>query len=236
MADRFYVPDALAAGEYCLSGPEAHHLATVRRFQVNDAVVLFNGDGHDYPATLLAVGKKQVLLHVGEAVAVQRERTSPLVIASALPKGDRAEYLVEKLTELGATQFIPLQTQRSVVQPREAKREKFERLVIEASKQCGRNVLMEVTTPMHFDELLAEASLQPLQRLIAHTTEVGSGVPVPSMGSAGVLVAIGPEGGFHPDEVNAALAAGWDCLSFGPRVLRVETAASAACCWANRAE
>src|SRR5213076_1622658 len=97
MSDRFYTPDALAPGEYVLSGPEAHHLAAVRRFGPGDRVVLFNGDGRDHPAEVVAADRKRTLLNVSPAVVADREIPFPLDVAAALPKGDRGDYLVEKL-------------------------------------------------------------------------------------------------------------------------------------------
>ena len=120
MADRFFTADPLGPGEYVLSGPEAHHLAAVRRFAPGDRVVLFNGDGHDYPAEVISVGKKSVVLTILEAVVADRELGFPLVVGSVLPKGDRADFLIEKLTELGVTRFVPLITARAVVQDRKS--------------------------------------------------------------------------------------------------------------------
>ena len=145
MADRFYTPHPLAAGDFTLDGPEAHHLASVRRFVAGDRVTLFNGDGHDYPSEVVGVGKKSVALVVSAGVPADRERRPELWVASAVPKGDRADFLIEKLTELGVARFVPLVTTRSVVVPKGV--EKFERMVIEASKQCGRNVLMRIDPP-----------------------------------------------------------------------------------------
>ena len=150
---------------------------------------------------------------------MNRELPFPLVVASALPKADRADFLVEKLTELGVTRFVPLITARSVVVPKGI--EKFERAVIEASKQCGRNVLMGVDPPQKWLDLLKRTDLPPT-RVVLHTSGAG-GLP---RGAA--AVAVGPEGGFADDEVGAAEAAGWVRASLGPRVLRVETAAVAA--------
>ena len=223
MADRFFTPDALAPGDYTLAGPEAHHLAAVRRFAPGDAVVLFNGDGHDYPAQVVSVGKRAAVLNVLEPRAVDRELPFPLVVASALPKGDRADFLIEKLTELGVTRFVPLLTARAVVQPKPAVVEKFARAVIEASKQCGRNRLMHVDPPQKWADFLARADL-PATRIVLHT---GTGLGRMSA-TGGTALAIGPEGGFASDEVEAALATGWSAASLGPRVLRVETAALAA--------
>src|SRR5262245_8562482 len=140
MSERFYINCPLSPGLVELDGPEARHLATVCRLRPGDAVTLFNGDGLEYPARVTQVGKKQVSVEVLAVESPQRELGFPLVVAAPLPKGDRAQFLIEKLTELGVTNFVPLSTARSVVHPRETKIEKLERYVIEASKQCGRNV------------------------------------------------------------------------------------------------
>ena len=224
MADRFYTADPLGPGEVVLDGSEAHHLATVRRIRPGDEVVLFNGDGNEYPAVVVAAGKKSVVLTVLAARAADRELPFPLVVASALPKGDRADFLVEKLTELGATRFVPLVAERSVVVPKAATAEKLRRAVVEASKQCGRNRLMAVDEPRDWKDFLALPDL-PVTRFVLHTSDAPDR---PVRSDAGVVVAVGPEGGFAPHEVEAAAAAGWRVATLGPRVLRVETAALAA--------
>lgn len=223
MSDRFYTPDALSPGEYALTGPEAHHLSAVRRYQPGDRVTLFNGDGHEYPSEVLSVGKKSVALNILESLSVDRELPFPLVVASALPKGDRADFLIEKLTELGVTRFIPLLTARAVVQPKENVVEKFGRAVIEASKQCGRNRLLTVDKPQLFRTIVQLVDL-PASRLVLHTGPGLSAVRA----AGGCAIAVGPEGGFTSDEIALALAHGWAVASLGARVLRVETAAVAA--------
>ena len=228
MADRFYTPDPLAPGDLTLSGPDAHHLATVRRFAPGDGVVLFNGDGNEYPAEVVAVGKKQVTLSVLRKEVVSREVPFPVVVGSALPKGDRADYLIEKLVEVGATRFVPLVTGRAVVIPKEGTLAKLERGVIEASKQCGRNVLMRVDPPRLWAEFVHLPDL-PGARWVLHT----SGGEPPGRAAGGVAFAVGPEGGFTAAEVELAVAAGWQAATFGPRVLRVETAAVVAVAWAT---
>jgi 16S rRNA (uracil1498-N3)-methyltransferase len=224
MAERFYTPDRLGPGEYHLSGTEAHHLTTVRRFSPGDRVVLFNGDGNEYAAEIIAVGKKSCSLDILSASPVDRELPFPLVIASALPKGDRADYLIEKLTELGVTRFIPLITSRSVVAPKESVVDKFARAVIEASKQCGRNRLMAVDRPRKWREFLD--STGPGSRILLHP-DPGAPQLTAAMG-VGSTIAVGPEGGFSDEEVRQAIAAGWRVSSLGSRVMRVETAAVAA--------
>jgi 16S rRNA (uracil1498-N3)-methyltransferase len=228
MADRFFVTRPPPPGETVLTGPEAHHLAAVRRFAAGDRVVLFCGDGNEYPAEILAVGKKQVTLTVSVAVPVSREVGFRLEIAAALPKGDRGDFLVEKLTELGATRLVPLVTARAVVRPGESRVENLRRAVIEASKQCGRNVLMRVDPPAAWEAFLRAADLPATRYLLHPAISAGVNPAARSNPPADVVVAVGPEGGFTDDEVAAAVAAGWRPVSLGPRVLRVETAAVAA--------
>src|SRR5262249_14599456 len=98
------------------------------------------------------------------------------------------------------------------------------RAVIEASKQCGRNRLMTVDPPQRWAEFVARGDL-PASRLVLHTDPIASGFP---REAAGVAIAVGPEGGFTPEEVTVAVANGWRTVSLGPRILRVETAAMAA--------
>ncbi len=223
MADRYFIDTALSLGVVDLDGPEAHHLATVCRVRPGDAVCLFNGDGHEYPARVVEVAKRSVTLEVTAVESPPREVGYRLEVAAPLPKGDRAQFLLEKLTELGVTSFTPLQTVRSVVQPREAKLEKLQRHVIEASKQCGRNVLLQVQPLIEWKTFCESPVLPPL-RLMAHpNAERGT----QSAERGDIVFAVGPEGGFTEEEIAQALAAGWRPVTLGPRILRIETAALA---------
>jgi 16S rRNA (uracil1498-N3)-methyltransferase len=231
MADRFYVNCELAPGSLVLEGPEAHHLATVRRLRPGDAVYLFNGDGHQYPARVVAVGRRAVTLEVGAGETPPREVGFRLEVAVPLPKGDRAQFLIEKLTELGATAFVPLQTARSVVHPRETRLDKLQRHVIEASKQCGRNVLMRVEPLAAWTDFCSRPDL-PERRILAHPSEsrmADGGWRIEDRGD--VVLAVGPEGGFTEEEIEMARSAGWRVVGLGPRILRVETAALFLTCW-----
>lgn len=222
MAHRFYTNSPLALGPAVLQGPEAHHLAVVCRFREGDPVILFNGDGREYHAEILSVDRKSVALQVHEVLAPARELPFRLEVAAPMPKGDRGDFLIEKLTELGVTDFTPLRTERSVVHPRETKLERLQRTVIEASKQCGRNSLMQVHDLADWPEYLTPRPGE--LRLIADPLAAQS---VTARGGQDVRLAIGPEGGFTPGEMTLALAAGWEGVTLGPRILRIETAALA---------
>jgi 16S rRNA (uracil1498-N3)-methyltransferase len=229
MAERFYVNCELKPGPVHLQGAEAHHLAVVCRLRPGDAVCLFNGDGRQYPARVEEVGKRAASLEVLAVEEPSRELPFRLEIAAPLPRGDRAQFLLEKLTELGVAAFVPLHTVRSVVHPRETKLDKLQRHVIEASKQCGRNVLLQVRPMVDWSEFCTSADL-PEQRILAHPGGEKRGqraFPLDKKHAVPFLAAVGPEGGFTDDEVALASAAGWRVLDLGPRILRVETAAIA---------
>lgn len=232
MAERYYCDASLGLGEVLLQGPEAHHLAAVCRLRPGDLVVLFNGDGHEYPARIESVTKKQVLLNVERVESPERELPYRLVTAAPLPRGDRAQMLLEKLTELGVSDFIPLRTERSVVEPREAKLDKLQRYAIEASKQCGRNRLLRVHGLTSWTELLS-APQWPSLRRVAHVGGAVVGANQLTVGetTADQLLAVGPEGGLTDTEVAQAIAAGWEVVGLGPRILRVETALLALVIW-----
>src|SRR5262249_43170441 len=142
MANRFYISCPLQPGLVTVQGPEAHHLATVCRFRPGDQVCLFNGDGHEYPAQIVSVARRSVTLDILGVETPVREAEVRMEVAAPVPKGDRAQFLLEKLTELGVSTFVPLRTEHSVVHPGETKLERLQRYVTEASKQCGRNTLL----------------------------------------------------------------------------------------------
>jgi 16S rRNA (uracil1498-N3)-methyltransferase len=232
MAERFFVEQPIAGGICTLASDEARHLAAVMRAKVGDEVVVFDGSGAEFLASVTAMRKQAIELDVLERREVSRELDFELTLAVALPKGERQKWLVEKATELGVTRLVPLVTERGVAQPLEGTLARLRRTVIEASKQCGRNRLLEVGDPVEAGPYFAaEASV--LVRLIGEASGQSLGEVEGVKGAAGVVAAIGPEGGFTAAEIEVALRARWQPVCLGPRVLRVETAAVAMAAWAS---
>ena len=225
MSERFYVNLPLAVGPFTLDGPEVHHLATVCRLHPGAEVCLFNGDGHEYPAHITEVARRAISLEIVRVDQPMREFSIPFEVAAPLPKGDRGQFLIEKLTELGVTSYVPLTCARSNTHPRESKRDKLERHVIEASKQCGRNVLMHIGEMTAWESYCTRGDLDGL-RVLAHPYQAEElAAIVNRMNAQPTHIAVGPEGGFTDEEVAMALNAGWHAVSLGPRIVRVETAA-----------
>jgi 16S rRNA (uracil1498-N3)-methyltransferase len=226
MSQRFYVNCPLALGPVRIEGPEAHHLTHVCRLRPGDSVCLFNGDGQEYSAVVVARARNGVELNVLTVKSPVRELPQRLEVAAPLPKGDRGQFLLEKLTELGVAAFVPLRTARSVVHPGETRLEKLQRYVIEASKQCGRNVLMPVAPVTPWQDYCTRHDGPPT-RLVAHPGSADELAAMIGPQSPGLALAVGPEGGFTEEEISLAQSHGWRAVSLGPRLLRIETAAIA---------
>jgi 16S rRNA (uracil1498-N3)-methyltransferase len=227
MADRFYCPDPQTGGRFTLEGDEARHLARVRRLGVGDEVEVFDGRGFASLAIVTLLGRERVeLTAVGQPLG---DRFAPcrLSLATAVPKGERFDWLVEKATELGVARLLPIQTERSVVDPRPAKIDRLRRVIVEASKQCGRSRFMELERPSPWTSV-AESADDGVRLLAQPGGLPPSGWPRAPRGAA-VTLAVGPEGGFTDAEVESARSSGWTIVGLGATILRIETAGLAGC-------
>lgn len=229
---RVHVDQALRAGsEIALPEGPATHLARVLRLGVGDACVLFNGDGHDYPARIVALGKRELRVAIDAATAVERESPLRLVLLQGIARGEKMDLILQKATELGVAELRPLWSQRSEVKLDEARAEKrlahWRSVVASACEQSGRARVPEVVAPLALSAALAALPagglrliLDPDGELAFSTLSVDADAPV--------HLAIGPEGGWSPLDREQLRAAGFAGLRLGPRILRTETAGLAA--------
>ncbi len=225
MIERFYAPDLPLEGPVRLEGDEAHHLVHVRRVRDGSIVELFDGRGRARRAVVRSVGRHDVGLEVESKEGTITPPGPKLTLATAVPKGDRFDWLVEKATEVGVARLIVLKTARSVVDPRSTKLDRLRRVVIEACKQSGRNTLMQLEGPVAWDDFLqAHSPSDPMDRFLADPETCRDESPADHQRALELVLAIGPEGGFDPAEKASALGAGWRRLHLGRHVLRVETA------------
>jgi 16S rRNA (uracil1498-N3)-methyltransferase len=204
-----------------LESLEVHHLR-VRRAGNGESIRLLDGVGGVGEGTL-ELGRKDAVTTVGE---VHRENApAPLVLAIGAGERDRFAWIVEKAAELGVTEIVPLETEltRGVASRiREAQVERFRRRTLEAIKQCGAAWAPQVRDPVALDRFAAEPRTG-IRWLAALEGEV----PPAGVGPAPVTIAIGPEGGFTPEERWALESAGFTPVRFGDHILRFETAALA---------
>jgi 16S rRNA (uracil1498-N3)-methyltransferase len=228
--DRFFYPTLSDGMTVRLLDEEFHHLVHVLRGKVGQHVELFDGQGASAEAVVEQLSKREAQL----ALVGEMQRDPPpgvsLVLGVACPKGDRLKWLVEKATELGVTELIPLLCERSVVEPRETKLAKLEQTVLAACKQSRRNTLMRISEPKPLAEFVAQApdpvwiahpGGEPLMTLLGERSQQPLDPPAP------IWAGVGPEGGFSDTEIEQAVAAGARLVSLGRHVLRVETAALA---------
>jgi 16S rRNA (uracil1498-N3)-methyltransferase len=226
MSRRFFSDSPIIGPVVELTGPEAQHLAKVMRAKTGDEVTLFDGTGCEFAAEVVTVARAVVELRIVERREVDRELPFELTLAVALPKGDRQRWLVEKTVELGCSRLQPIVTTRGVAQPTGNALDRLERAVIEASKQCGRNRLMEIARPQQLADLMTTTD-KSTTRLLAHPDGNDLNFQQACRPGSKTVVAIGPEGGFAAEELTLADEERWSRINLGPRILRTETAAIA---------
>lgn len=226
---RFYVPCPLPdLGTIELPDAVAHHAVRVRRLRDGQAIVLFNGQGGEYPARLQIDGRAAYAC-IDSHAAVERELPGHLTLAQGLASGDRMDWIIEKSVELGVTRFVPIAARRSVLQLEgkrlEKRMEHWQRLVASASEQCGRNRLMDICTPMSLSAWLATAPLPgPDNTLLCHPEGSIPFAQAVAHAPKQLCLLVGPEGGWSEEEQAAARSWGAKPVRLGQRVLRTETA------------
>lgn len=226
--DRFFVEDGIPGpGRLRLEGEAAVHLGRVLRARVGQAVVLFDGRGGEYPASIVALARRAVDLDVAAREDADRESPVPVTLLQGLCRGERMDLVVRKATELGVARIRPVLASRSVVKLDDDRADSrlahWRAVVVSACEQCGRNRLPELLPPLGLAEALA-AHADGTGVLLDPEAPAGPETLDPP-GPAGLVLLVGPEGGLAGDERSAAREAGFRGVRLGPRILRTETAA-----------
>lgn len=229
---RFYVPrDWIRDGAAYLPADQSHHLRDVLRIGTGTTVEIFDGEGKGYAGEVVLDGSDVTVRHLRPLEA--RETRTPLILAAALVKPAKFEWMLEKVTELGVQTIVPLDTHRSDIRippNRIGQRcERWNRIVREASKQCGRFSAPAVCEPQDYASFLERRDFPGFSKLLFYEKAAGLWRPeTAGILSEGAVLCIGPEGGWEDDEVEAAARSGFRVFSLGPWTLRAETAAVAA--------
>jgi len=228
---RFYVPRDCIHGSIALLPPDqTHHLRNVLRLKAGDAVELFDGEGSAY-AGLVEGFDGQVRIASLKRLESSTDSGRSLILVQALLKSDKFEWVLQKATELGVREIMPVETQFCNVSLKgskvRARLERWNRIALEAAKQCGRATVPQVHAPLHLTELLRRfVTSNSSKILFCEKASLRWDATVQVHDNA--ILCIGPEGGWHPGEVEAAAQAGFGAFNLGPRILRAETAALAA--------
>ena len=227
---RSYVAVSLMPGtEIALPEDVAGHLVRVLRLQPGDACVLFNGDGHDYDARLLAAGKREARAEILAARTVKNESPVRITLLQGIARGEKMDWILQKATELGVARIVPVDSERSEVKLDAARAEKrlshWREVVVSACEQSGRAVVPEVLPPQ---PLARGAALREGRGFVLDPLATQALASLQGSLPGACTLAIGPGGGWSPRDHEHLVAAGYDGLRLGPRVLRTETAGIAA--------
>src|SRR5690606_32897855 len=201
------------------------------RLGVGDACVLFNGDGHDYDARIIAAGKRGGEAEVTGKRAVDNESSLRIVLVQGIARGEKMDWILQKATELGVAGFVPVSSERSEVRlqgERAAKRlEHWRSVVVSACEQSWRARLPEIAAPRALAAALDALPAGSLRLTLDPEAEADIAA-LPAPGDRTLVLAIGPEGGWSPRDRETLAGAGFGGLRLGPRILRTETAGIAA--------
>jgi 16S rRNA (uracil1498-N3)-methyltransferase len=233
---RLYVEDDLVPGSVLELPPDAtSHLVQVLRARSGDELILFNGDGREFSGAIQTARGSRASVAVGDARTVDRESPFAITLVQCVPRGDRMDFIVQKATELGVARIVPVLSQRSVVRldkaQAQSKAAHWRAVAVSACEQCGRNRIPAVEPPRPLLNYLGESAAGKGSKLVFEPDSAAAALPVAPARGGAVEIAIGPEGGFAADELEAFRVAGYSRVGLGPRVLRAETAAIAAVVW-----
>jgi 16S rRNA (uracil1498-N3)-methyltransferase len=233
---RFFIhPDEIVKIHPSISGSEARHMARVLRMSFGKQVLLFDGTGKEYEALISGISSQKVEFNILREIPLKSESEIELICAQAYLKDKKMDLLSRQLTELGVSTWIPFISDHSIPKPTSTRfalrKERWEKITIEAMKQCRRRTPLRITALFSFDECLEYGKpfthkilfWEKEQRSIH--PDAGELVNPPKQ----IMVILGPEGGFSDQEVKKATSFGFSIASLGPRILKAETAAVASC-------
>ena len=228
---RFYIGQISGDKAVLTDTNQLHHVRDVLRLKTGDTIIVFDSAGHEYKATITSISKKQVELNL-TPLKIRRSNSVRLTVACAIPKAGRMDDIIDNLTQLGVERIIPMLTDRVVVKldlaAREARLSRWQKIAQSAAQQCQRRRVPVISPVTDVKKVISESRDFDL-KLIPHLTGERTLIKdiLAKSRAKNIIVLIGPEGDFNPEEVELALNNGFIPVSLGDTVLRVATAATA---------
>lgn len=224
---RFYTSNHLSVdAEISLENEVSHYISRVLRLRVGSPIVLFNGDGCDYPSEVLEISKTGVVVLVNSQLNLANESPLHIHLAQGVSKGDRMDFAIQKAVELGVSEITPVITERCAVkisQERwQKKHEQWKKIIISACEQSNRNRLPKLNHVVELSTWQKQTTDDVKVVLAPKSRQYLSQMSRPSNG---IRLLIGPEGGLSEQEVYTCEQTGYYSANLGPRILRTETAA-----------
>jgi 16S rRNA (uracil1498-N3)-methyltransferase len=227
---RFYVPQPwIENGMVKIEGDEVKHIRKVLRLKTGDGIVVFDGLGKELEGTIIEEKLSSIVIRIQNIFSSERDSPLEVTLAQSLLKGEKMDYLIQKATELGVKEIIPFFSSRSVPFLEKSRRLKrhhrWEKIAVEASKQCGRGVVPKIEFLQDYSDMLQMASTEDLRLILWERDGVKlKEVLERSKEKRKIFFIIGPEGGFNQLEVDETKKAGFTPVTLGRRILRAETA------------
>jgi 16S rRNA (uracil1498-N3)-methyltransferase len=228
---RIYTAQPLPVGtEILLPEQAGEHAVRVLRLERGHPLILINGDGHEYDAELASLARRAVTAVIKQARAVDREAALQITLAQSIARGEKMDWILQKATELGVSNIVPLVTERTEVKLDEERAERrmahWDSVIESACEQCGRTTLPSLAAPQRIDRWLTSLEFAGVRLAMIPDGEM-TVRELPSTES-GVIVVVGPEGGLSEQDVVMLRQADFVGLKLGPRIFRTETAGIAA--------
>ena len=233
MSTFFVNPDAITPLTIRISGDLLHHLRASLRVRLGDCLTVNDGRGTRYRAEVTHVTSQAIDSRIIDRQTEPARTTSSIVLGQALIKGDKMDWVIQKATELGVAAIVPIHSAHSVIKPNpervEHQRSRWERIARDAAQQSERWTLPTIADPVSVAEICRQYASAALKSMLVERSSGSSlaTVPLPRDSQYPIVLLVGPEGGWAPDEQRLAQEQGFLPLTLGPRILRAETAAIA---------
>jgi len=230
---RFFAdPSAISDGSIVITGDDVNHISRVLRLKCGDEIEVCDKNQTDYTCTVSEISKTEVLAKITDKKENKNESPVDITLYQGVPKGEKMDDIVRKCVELGVKNIVPVVMKRTVVKVKSPypKTQRWERIILEAAKQCKRGIIPSLSEPITFDEMLNTLSCEELNILPYENEDTTSLKDVLKNNSKfkKINIIIGPEGGFDDEEIEKAKQNKIFTVTLGPRIMRCETAPIAA--------
>jgi len=237
---RFFIPPGNISGSRALiTGSDVDHARRVLRLKEGDSIELRDGSGRVFASKIISLKADSISCEVISSRSARSEPKTKVSLLQSIPKESKMDMIIQKCTELGVSEIIPVQSERSVVRLSEEKKKsrlaRWQKIAKEAAEQSGRGIIPRINAILDFNESLKLAGNFDLSVIPWEMEEKTTLKKHLNSGVASILIAVGPEGGFSKAEVDKAVEAGFRSVSLGKRILRTETAGIAALAMINYA-